>query len=115
MGFCLFNNVAIAAELAIRELGVRRVFIVDRADPLAGCAPDARSYAQMTAHVMELASSVGAPVGAVLEGGYDLAALADSVLAMIGALGGQTEPESIAPDPFITSRVAAHVGHFWSL
>ena len=29
MGFCLFNNVAIAAELAIRELGVERVLIVD--------------------------------------------------------------------------------------
>jgi acetoin utilization deacetylase AcuC-like enzyme len=29
MGFCLFNNVAIAAELAIRELGVSRVFILD--------------------------------------------------------------------------------------
>ncbi len=29
MGFCLFNNVAIAAELAIRELGCERVFILD--------------------------------------------------------------------------------------
>jgi acetoin utilization deacetylase AcuC-like enzyme len=29
MGFCLFNNVAIAAELAIRELGAQRVFILD--------------------------------------------------------------------------------------
>jgi acetoin utilization deacetylase AcuC-like enzyme len=29
MGFCLFNNVAIAAELAIRELGVGRVFVLD--------------------------------------------------------------------------------------
>jgi acetoin utilization deacetylase AcuC-like enzyme len=29
MGFCLFDNVAIAAELAIRELGARRVFILD--------------------------------------------------------------------------------------
>ena len=29
MGFCLFNNVALAAELAIRELGARRVFILD--------------------------------------------------------------------------------------
>jgi acetoin utilization deacetylase AcuC-like enzyme len=29
MGFCLFNNIAIAAELAIRELGAQRVFVLD--------------------------------------------------------------------------------------
>ncbi len=29
MGFCLFNNVAVAAELAIREIGLRRVMIID--------------------------------------------------------------------------------------
>ncbi len=29
MGFCLFNNLAIAAALAIRELGARRVFVLD--------------------------------------------------------------------------------------
>jgi acetoin utilization deacetylase AcuC-like enzyme len=29
MGFCLFNNVAVAAELAVRELGAQRVFILD--------------------------------------------------------------------------------------
>ena len=29
MGFCLFNNVAIAAELAIRRLGAERVFVLD--------------------------------------------------------------------------------------
>ena len=29
MGFCLFNNVALAAQLAIAELGVERVLIVD--------------------------------------------------------------------------------------
>ncbi len=206
MGFCLFNNVAIAAELAVRALGLTRVFILDwdvhhgngtadffrarsdvlfasihqgglypgsgtlsdvgsgdglgytinvpvpdgadeevwlsvlehviipaalefrpelilisagfdahRADPLAGCRLEAASYAQMTSHVMELAERVGAPVGAVLEGGYDLDALGESVLATIGALNGQTQPESIAPHPIITSRVAAHVGHYWSL
>ena len=29
MGFCLFNNIAIAAEHAVRELGCRRVLVVD--------------------------------------------------------------------------------------
>jgi acetoin utilization deacetylase AcuC-like enzyme len=29
MGFCLFNNVAVAAELASDQLGVGRVFILD--------------------------------------------------------------------------------------
>lgn len=29
MGFCLFNNVAVAAETAIRELGVERVLVFD--------------------------------------------------------------------------------------
>jgi len=90
-------------------------FDAHRADPLAGCALDASTYAQMTAQVLELARRVGAPVGVVLEGGYEPDALADSVLAMIGALNGQTQPESIAPDPVITARVAAHVGHFWTL
>jgi acetoin utilization deacetylase AcuC-like enzyme len=69
----------------------------------------------MTAQIVDLAARVGAPVGVVLEGGYDPDALADSVLAMIGALNGHTQLESIAPDPLITSRVAAHVGHFWTL
>ena len=29
MGFCLFNNMAVAARLAIDELGLNRVLIVD--------------------------------------------------------------------------------------
>jgi acetoin utilization deacetylase AcuC-like enzyme len=29
MGFCLFNNVAVAAAVAIAELGLRRVFVLD--------------------------------------------------------------------------------------
>ena len=29
MGFCLFNNVAVAAQFAIAELGARRVFVLD--------------------------------------------------------------------------------------
>jgi acetoin utilization deacetylase AcuC-like enzyme len=206
MGFCLFNNVAIAAELAVRELGVDKVLIIDwdvhhgngaaeifrrrsdvlfasihqlglfpgtgavtdagsaeglgytinvpvpagsdeevwisvleyvilpaavefspelvlisagfdahREDPLANCALDTSSFAQMACHVRDMADEIGAPVGAVLEGGYQPHVLAESVVATVAAMNGEGTAESIAPDPFVTSRVAAHVGHFWTL
>ncbi len=206
MGFCLFNNVAIAAELAISRLEVGRTLILDwdvhhgngtaeifrrradvlfasihqaglfpgtgllsdagsgeglgytinvpvpkgsdeelwlsvlehviipaavqfkprlilisagfdshRDDRLGGCLLDSDSFAQMACHVRELAHDVDAPVGAVLEGGYDLKALEECVVRTIEALDGAGEAESIAPDPLLTSRVAAHVGHFWTL
>jgi acetoin utilization deacetylase AcuC-like enzyme len=181
MGFCLFNSVAIAAELAIRQLGAERVFIVDwdvhhgngteaafreradvffasihqgpgfypgtgaasdtgsgpgegftlnlpvpagageqlwvslleeqvlpavrafgpdlilisagfdahRADPLGGCLLEAESFARMADRVRTLAADLDVPVGAVLEGGYDPAALAESVAATMAALAGQ--------------------------
>jgi len=206
MGFCLFNNVAIAAELAIAELGVDRVLIIDwdvhhgngtaeifrrrndvlfasvhqaglypgtgaltdpgsgegrgftinvpvakgteadvwisvlehvivpvgldfapqlvlisagfdahRDDPLGGCRLDADAFAQLACHVRDLGLALDAPVGAVIEGGYHPDALATSVVATVSALRGDGEAESIAPDPIITSRVAAQVAEFWSL
>jgi acetoin utilization deacetylase AcuC-like enzyme len=180
MGFCLFNNVALAAALAIAEPGVERVFVLDwdvhhgngtaeifrrradvlfasihqggifpgtgvredtgsgpgegftlnlpvpagsaedtwlplledevlpaaaqfapqlvlisagfdahRDDPLAECRLEASSFAWMAGLVRDAAASWGAPVGAVLEGGYNLEALADSVVATMAALGGE--------------------------
>ncbi len=178
MGFCLFDNVAVAAALALAELGLERVFILDwdvhhgngtaeifrrrddvlfasihqsgifpgtgaredagsgpgvdytinlpvpagseedlwvglledevlpaaaefrpqlvlisagfdahRDDPLAECQLEASSFAHMATLVREAAAGWDAPVGAVLEGGYDLAALAESVVATMAALG----------------------------
>jgi acetoin utilization deacetylase AcuC-like enzyme len=177
MGFCLFDNVAVAAALALAELGVERVFILDwdvhhgngtaeifrrradvlfasvhqggvfpgtgaredtgsgpgegftinrpvpagsdesvwlplledellpaaaafepelvlisagfdahRDDPLAECGLEASSFGRMAATVREAAAEWGALVGAVLEGGYDLDALAESVVATMAAL-----------------------------
>jgi acetoin utilization deacetylase AcuC-like enzyme len=178
MGFCLFDNVAVAAELAIRELGVERVLIVDwdvhhgngtaeifrhradvlvasihqggifpgsgaredsgsgqgegftinlpvpagsteelwlelldevilpagrrfepslvlvsagfdahRADPLASCELEASSFGRMATLVRDFAAEMGAPLGAVLEGGYDVDALAECVVTTLEAWG----------------------------
>ena len=180
MGFCLFNNVAIAAQLAVAELGAERVFVLDwdvhhgngtaeafrhrpdvlfasihqhgifpgtgpaedtgsgpgegytinlpvpggseedlwlgllddvvlpaarafepelvlisagfdahRADPLATCLLETETYARMAERVRDLAAGFDAPLGATLEGGYDLGALADSVVATMSALAGE--------------------------
>ena len=62
-----------------------------------------------------MAAMLRAPVGAVLEGGYNVRALCDCAMATISALAGAGTAASIAPDPFVTSRIAAHVGHFWTL
>jgi acetoin utilization deacetylase AcuC-like enzyme len=206
MGFCLFNNVAIAADLAIRELGVERVFVFDwdvhhgngtveafrrRSDvlvagihqagiypgtgsigdvgsgpgegftinlpvpagseedlwlsllehlvlpvatafepglllvsagfdahvddPLAQCRLESTSFAHMSCHLRDLAASLGVPLGVVLEGGYDLTALAESVEATLRALAGEGEVESVAPDPILTSRASAVLSRHWNL
>ena len=204
-GFCLFNNVAVAAQHALDALGARRVLIVDwdvhhgdgtadifrrrddvlyasihqrgifpgtggltdvgagagegftinlpvpegsdgavwlsllewvvvpaadefapdlilisagydahRDDPLAGCALQAGDFAEMARHLRDLGARVGAPVGAVLEGGYDPPALADSVAATMEALAGDRPAHSAPPD-FLTERAASQIGHHWRL
>lgn len=181
MGFCLFDNIAVAAALAIAELGIERVFILDwdvhhgngtaeifreradvlfasihqggifpgtghrddtgsgpgagltinrpvpggseegewmalledevlpaaarfepqlvlisagfdahREDPLAECRLEAASFGRMATAVRTAAEEWDAPVGAVLEGGYALPALAESVVATMAALGGES-------------------------
>jgi len=204
-GFCLFNNVAVAAQHAIDALGARRVLIVDwdvhhgngtndifrtradvlyasihrtdiypgtggltdvgaregegysinlpvaagstddvwlgmlewivvpaaeefapdlvlisagydahRDDPLGGCLLDGEAFAEMARHMRALGERVGAPVGAVLEGGYDTGALADSVARTMAALTSDEAPGSVAPG-FFVGRAASHIGHHWTL
>jgi acetoin utilization deacetylase AcuC-like enzyme len=206
MGFCLFDNVAVAAELAIRALGVERVLILDwdvhhgngtaeifrrrrdvlvanihqagifpgsgplgdvgsgegegftinlpvpagseedlwtallehvvlaaaaafepqlvlisagfdahAADPLAGCRLRSESFARMACHVRDAAAAWGAPLGAVLEGGYEPRALAECVQATLSALAGEGEATSAAPEALLSGRAAAQIGHYWPL
>ena len=80
----------------------------------AGACSRPRSFAEMARHVRALGERTGAPVGAVLEGGYALDALAGSVAATMAALAGDEPPDSIAPD-HVTARAASHIGHHWTL
>jgi acetoin utilization deacetylase AcuC-like enzyme len=188
MGFCLFGNVAIAAELARRELGAERVLVLDwdvhhgngteacflerpdvlvasihqmplypgtgaaadsgrgagegftlnlpvapgsgeaewlalldgalapraavfdpdlvlvsagfdahREDPLAGCELESSSFAAMATRMLALARASGAPLGVVMEGGYHVPSLVESLIATMEALGGPPPGQLEAP------------------
>jgi acetoin utilization deacetylase AcuC-like enzyme len=203
MGFCLFNNVAVAAQHALDSLGLERVFVLDwdvhhgngtndifnesddvlfasihqfpwypgtgplddvgvaagegytinlpaptgsgdevwlsyvehivvpaalefqpqlvlvsagfdahRHDPLGSCMLDESSFAAMARWVRHVGDSVGAPVGALLEGGYDLGALAASCAASLEALRDGGDPGSVERDPHV-HRAGAFLARWW--
>ena len=85
-----------------------------RDDPLADCRLDERSYAQMTLHVLALARELGVPVGVVLEGGYDLDALAASTAATLGALRDGGTADATEPSP-LAEAAAEQVGRYWEI
>ena len=85
-----------------------------RDDPLAQCRLETGSFSAMALHVRALGEEVGAPVGAVLEGGYDLDALAGSVAATLDAFAQGGEPPRAEPDA-ITEQAAAVIGRHWPL
>jgi acetoin utilization deacetylase AcuC-like enzyme len=88
-------------------------FDAHRADPLAQCSLTTESFAKMATHVASTARGLGVPFGAVLEGGYDLDALASSVAATLEAFGDESgQPEQVASDE-VTARAAAVVKQYW--
>jgi acetoin utilization deacetylase AcuC-like enzyme len=89
-------------------------FDAHRDDPVGGCALETRSYGKLGRQARALADELGAPVGAVLEGGYDLDALAASVAATMEGLAGDGAAPSVAGDELV-SRAAEQVGRYWRL
>jgi acetoin utilization deacetylase AcuC-like enzyme len=79
---------AFAPELVLVSAG----FDAHADDPLAGCEVTDDGYAAMTGSVRRLAESLGVPIGVVLEGGYDLGALARSTARMLEVLGADEAP-----------------------
>ncbi len=80
-------------------------FDAHRDDPLAECQLETSSFAQLSAQVGTLADGLGVPVGAVLEGGYDTGALADSVAATMEVLATGGEPRRVEPGPLVQAAM----------
>ena len=87
-------------------------FDAHRDDPLASCLLEADSFAQMALWVRALGEELGAPVGGVLEGGYDLTGLAKSTAAALEAFARGGEPRGAEPDA-VTARSLEQVGRYW--
>jgi acetoin utilization deacetylase AcuC-like enzyme len=206
MGFCLFNNVAIAAQLALAALGAARVFVLDfdvhhgngtaeafrerddvlfasihqwplypgtgqldnvgsgpgegftinlpvppgageslwlsllervalraaRAfepdlvlvsagfdahfeDPLASCRLETSSFGQIARLVREMAAAIGAPVGVVLEGGYNQRVLGECVRTTLNALAGEQPASPVPPEELLTPRAISLYARYWPL
>jgi acetoin utilization deacetylase AcuC-like enzyme len=112
----LVEHVAVPAARAFRPglILISAGYDAHRDDPLADCRLDAGSFAQMTLQVLALARELDVRVGVVLEGGYDLDALASSTAATLEALTNGGEPEATAPTP-LTEVAAEQAGRFWEL
>jgi acetoin utilization deacetylase AcuC-like enzyme len=83
---------AFEPELVLISAG----FDAHRDDPLATCALTEEGFAEMTRSMRRCCAELGAPLGAVLEGGYALGALARSVAATMEVLGGSPAVDGAA-------------------
>jgi acetoin utilization deacetylase AcuC-like enzyme len=101
-----------AREFAPQLVLVSAGFDAHRDDPLGTCTLETSSFAEMARWMRSLGDSLGAPVGAVLEGGYDLPALASSCAASLEALHDGGEPRSVARHP-LAEEAAGVIGRYW--
>jgi acetoin utilization deacetylase AcuC-like enzyme len=85
-----------------------------RADPVGGCTLATSSFGELTLLVRGLAAELGVPVGAVLEGGYDLDALAASVAVTMEALSDGGEPSAVERHPF-ADVAAERLRRWWEI
>ena len=74
-------------------------------DPLADCTVSDTGYVAMTELVRDLGLEIEAPVGCVLEGGYDVDALARCVVLTMETLASESASGPDSPDP---DRIPVH-------
>jgi acetoin utilization deacetylase AcuC-like enzyme len=83
-------------------------------DPLASCRVTDSGFATMAASVRRLSDELEVPLGLVLEGGYDLSALARSVGAVLEVVGAEgTAPAPEVPVHPQAREAAARLERWW--
>jgi acetoin utilization deacetylase AcuC-like enzyme len=89
-------------------------FDAHRDDPLATCRVTEEGYAGMAASLRRAAEAVGAPLGVVLEGGYDLGAIAGSMAAVMPVLVDDVAPDAgaLALHP-LAARAVERLRPWW--
>ena len=91
-------------------------FDAHRDDPLATCQVTEAGFAGMTAAVRRASDAVGAPVGLVLEGGYDLGALSGSMAALMPVLVAETAPDGALVERHpLADDAVARLAPWWTL
>jgi len=84
-------------------------------DPLASCRVTEDGYAAMTASLRRACAELGAPLGLLLEGGYSLEALTDSVSALMPVLVADSPPallDAVALHP-LAEAAARRLAPWW--
>jgi acetoin utilization deacetylase AcuC-like enzyme len=104
--------VPLARAFEPRLILVSAGFDAHYADPLASCRVTEAGFAAMTASLRRVGEELEAPIGLVLEGGYDVDALADSVCALVPVLTGSESPAEVPVHP-VTEGLAARLARWW--
>lgn len=106
--------VALARAFEPRLVLISAGFDAHRDDPLAGCQVTEGGFAAMARSLRAVADDIGAPVGAVLEGGYELGALARSVAATMEELADPTPGPAVEIDVHpLAAEAATRLTRYW--
>jgi acetoin utilization deacetylase AcuC-like enzyme len=91
-------------------------FDAHRDDPLANCAVSEAGFASMAASVRGVCEDMDVPLGAVLEGGYELEPLARSVAVTMIVLGAPPRPRApeVAVAP-VAQEAVSRLAPRWKL